>query len=470
VRRTILVAIAALVLAPSAHAGQALTVGAAEDRVREPTLVGAKAHLSLLRLTGMRAVRITTIWAPGETAPTAAERTTLANVAQGATLSGVRVYTVVQNFGSRTTPLTEEARSQFAAYAAAVARLSPAFGDVIVGNEPNLNRFWLPQFGEDGSDVAAPAYLALLAQTYDAVKAAAPAVRLWGGALGPRGGDRAGTGRDTHSPTAFLRDLGLAYRASGRRAPVMDGLAFHPYTDFSAQPPEFAHPNVTTIALGDYPKLVALLAEAFDGTAQPGSTLPILYDEFGVESIVPESKAAAYSGTEPAATRPVDEATQADYYRRALALAFCQPNVDGMLLFHTQDEPALAGWQSGLYYVDGTPKSSLPAVREAILKARGGTIATCAGRTLTPAAQRLAWRQARVSFTCTVDCVYAARLRNLKTGIVVQTVGGRTPVDAPATAVSTKKLSAGRYRLELTLVAQANAGPPRVVLGPAFRR
>ena len=39
---------------------------------------------------------------------------------------------------------------------------------------------------------------------------------IWGGALAPRGIDRPGTGRDTHSPTTFIRDLGAAYRASGR--------------------------------------------------------------------------------------------------------------------------------------------------------------------------------------------------------------------------------------------------------------
>ena len=132
--------------------------------------------------------------------------------------------------------------------------------------------------------------------------------------------DRPGTPRDTHSPTAFIRDLGAAYRASGRAEPVMDAFAFHPYADNSSQSPDFAHPRSTTIGVADYSKLVALLAEAFDGTAQPGSTLPILYDEFGVESEIPADKAPLYTGAEPATTKPVDEATQAAYYRRALEL------------------------------------------------------------------------------------------------------------------------------------------------------
>ena len=61
----------------------------------------------------------------------------------------------------------------------------PSVDDVIVGNEPNLNRFWLPQFNPDGTNAAAPAYLALLARSYDALKAVDPTVRVWGGASLP---------------------------------------------------------------------------------------------------------------------------------------------------------------------------------------------------------------------------------------------------------------------------------------------
>ena len=99
----------------------------------------------------------------------------------------MRLYVTVMSPGSRTTPLTEEARAQFSGYAAAIVRQVPAVRHVIVGNEPNLNRFWLPQFGLDGSNAASPAYLQLLAETYDALKAVSPAVRVYGGAVSPRG-------------------------------------------------------------------------------------------------------------------------------------------------------------------------------------------------------------------------------------------------------------------------------------------
>jgi len=83
-----------------------------------------------------------------------------------------------------------------------------------------------------------------------------------------------------------------------------------------------------------------------------------------VETVIPPAKASLYEGKEPG--KPVDEATQADYYRRAIKLASCQEDVVGLLLFHSHDERALTGFQSGVYYVDGTPKSSLEPVRRAI--------------------------------------------------------------------------------------------------------
>jgi hypothetical protein len=276
----------------------------------------------------------------------------------------LRIFLAVYHAGSATTPSTAAARTQFGAYVAAIVRDVPEIRDVIVGNEPNLNRFWLPQFDAAGNDAAAPAYFALLAEVYDAAKEADEAVRIWGGALAPRGIDRPGTGRDTHSPTTFLRDLGAAYRTSGRETPPLDGFAFHPYPTSSDVPPdEPTDPESKTILLADYEeKLRPLLDEAF------GPGLPVLYSELGVETSIPTAKASLYDGAEPG--RPVDEATQADFYRRAIELAACQENVAGLLLFHSQDEPALTGFQSGLYYVDGTPKASLEPVREAIRAAR----------------------------------------------------------------------------------------------------
>jgi hypothetical protein len=296
----------------------------------------------------------------------------LQQVASAADAAGVRLFVIVYQPGSATTPLTEAARSEFATYTAAVATRLESVRDLIVGNEPNLNRFWLPQFGPGGQNVSAGAYLRLLGSTYDAVKATRDDVRVWGGATAPRGSDRPGSGRETTSPTTFIRALGAAYRANGRDRPVMDGFVHHPYPESSAVPIDLPHPRVRTIGLADYDKLVRLLGEAFDGTAQKGSDLPILYGEIGAETTIPAGKRHLYSDHEVA--RTVAEPAQAAAYRRTLELAGCQPNVAGVLFFHLLDEPSLIGWQSGVRYVDGTPKQSLTSVRAGAGRAETGDL------------------------------------------------------------------------------------------------
>jgi hypothetical protein len=448
---------AAFVLAPAAHAGgPGLTIGATDDAVRSPFLAVSKSEMNLIALAGFRAVRVTQIWSPGERSVSGAERTILHNVTSAAALDAMQVLVSVLPYGSATTPLTDMQQADFATYAASVARAATGVRVVIVGNEPNLNRYWLPQFNEDGSDAAAPAYESLLAQTYDALKVVSPRLTVLGGAVSPRGGDVPGI-RPTHSPTAFIHDLGTAYRDSGRTAPIMDGFAFHPYEDNSSiAPVDGTHPNTTTIALADYDKLVALLGEAFDGTAQAGSTLPIYYDEFGVESQIPAAKQQLYTGVEPDTTKPVPEATQAAYYRQAIQLAFCLPNVRALFLFHAIDEPALAGWQSGLYYADDTPKQSLAPTRLAMEQSRRGSVAACPGLRLAVHVKAVQ-RGARAFILCDLDCSYVAQLYRLP-GKLLLTKRGKAIGGVERALPFAVPRADGRYRLRLSTVAAVNTG------------
>ena len=451
-----------------------MVVGAAEDQIRQPTLTAAKAKMDLLKLAGLNAVRVTSQWDPGAPNPSPDEVRVLRNVAAAAKLDGIQTFVSVYNSGSKTTPLTEDDQTSFASYAASLARQIPDIRNFIIGNEPNLNRFWLPQFNPDGSDAAAPAYLSLLFRTYTALKSVSPDVKVFGGAISPRGIDRPGTGRDTHSPTVFIQDLGKAYRDADLTTPVMDALAIHPYPENSSIPPTFAHPNTTPIGIADYQKLVTLLGQAFDGTAQPGSTLPILYAEYGIETQIPPAKASLYTGTEPATIKPVPEATQATYYGQAITMSFCQPNVMGILIFHTIDESALDRFQSGLYYTDGTPKSSLAAVHDAARASRGGVIARCPGMQLTPQARvayprirAVALGTAAVAVTCDIDCNVYARLERLPRHSTTLTAraqalaGERTLVQFPP-----RVIAPGQYRFTVRLTAPVNIGPPLVVTSP----
>ena len=468
---------AVLAVATSASAGgPAMVAGAAEDNVRQGSLPASLAQMELLRVLGLNAVRITTTWAPGATAPSPTEANSLSIVDQAAKLSGLRVYVQVMNAGSRTTPAPGKEQADFASFAASIARRFPSFRDVIIGNEPNLNRFWLPQFGPKGEDVAAQSYEQLLAVSYDAIKAVSPSILVWGGALAPRGEDKAASSRHTHSPTQFILDMGVTYKGSGRTTPIMDGFAHHPYEDYSALPPAFQHPRTTTIALADYGKLVTVLGQAFDGTPQPGSQLPILYDEFGVESQIPVEKARLYTGTEPASTRPVDENTQAQYYGQALAIAFCQPNVRGFFFFHTADEQALDRWQSGIYYVDGTRKSGFDPVRVAVRASRGGVITRCEGLQLTPKPKLtvppITPRQRTiptVTLLCDIDCNYQVRLEKLSTHATVAALYGKALAGAPVKAgFRQRRLARAQYRYTVRALAPVNLGPAGTATSRAF--
>jgi hypothetical protein len=102
--------------------------------------------------------------------------------------------------------------------------------------------------------------------------------------------------------------------------------------------------------------------------------LPIVYDEYGVDSQIPDGKRRFYNGREPATTKPASEGVQAAYYREALEMAACQPTVRGFLIFHVTDETDYNRWQSGVYYADGTPKSSRPFVRQTMAEIRSGAV------------------------------------------------------------------------------------------------
>jgi hypothetical protein len=357
---------AALVLLLAAacggHKERSVVVGAVEDAAKNGDPAAAMADA---RRAGFRAIALSATWTPPASRIDDTQLGQLRAAAKAAATADIKPIVAVYSF-SGVTPLTDEARGQFASFAASIPRAIPEVRDVVVGNEPNLNLFWMPQFAADGSDAAAPAYLALLARTYDALKAVDDKINVIGGALASRGSDDPEGKRPTHSPTRFIEDLGAAYRASGRKDPVMDMFSLHPYPDAYSIPPTLAHPKTTTIGIADYDKLTKLLADAL------GEAPPIVYGEYGIETEIPPAHAGAYTGKEPVAV--VDAATQARHYVQAIRLAACQPLVRTLLFFHVTDEPRLEGLQSGVFYADGTPKPSLAPVARAARDAAEGRL------------------------------------------------------------------------------------------------
>jgi hypothetical protein len=472
----VLALLVALVTTASAHAGTGMFVGATEDNVRSLSPLVAKSKMDMAALAGLDTVRMSILWQPGEQRLGGDDEIVLRNASAAAQLDGVRLIVSIYPSDWRSVPLTSGGRGQFASYAASIAKEFPAIRDFIVGNEPNLNLFWMPQYGLGGVDMAARSYELLLARTYDALKLVSDDVNVIGGALASHGQDKPGTLRPTHSPTAFIKDLGAAYRATKRARPIMDMFAIHPYLIPSKLPPTFAHPNTTSIGVADYPKLVKLLTSAFRGTAQRGETLPIVYDEFGYQSKIPQALQFVYNHlATKAAADAISESLQAKYYAQAFALAACQPTVAGMLIFHVVDERDARAWQSGLYYGNGRPKTSLARVRAAALSAQAGTLAQCGQAKTTSNVDDVVFSGPSASapdmlqtgFTCGLPCTYKLQILDATTGKPVASASGKT-VGLTTVKIPAADLAPGQYEYALRAFKCGKPGTAESRFSTAF--
>ena len=285
-----------------------------------PLVIGAglqqPAQASLALSQGLGAVRMTLVWPAGVPTPDPGAITALNRLPAGTNLV-LDLYL----------PAVPADSSALAAYAASLSAQVPALRDLIVGPGP-------------GSATEAAVYASALAAVYDAVKAAAPSVRVAGALDGNR------------APKAALVAMASALHGSGRAGPVMDELAF--------TPAPAAGKNLWTLA--DLPKLITALGPGF------GTSLPLLIDDIEFASEIPAVELGAYS-SQVVGTTGLEEPDQAAAYAAALTAVACRPTVVGLLLGRLVDG-AEPGQQSGLYYADGTPKTSLSALAAAVQTAQ----------------------------------------------------------------------------------------------------
>src|SRR5450759_5061084 len=97
---------------------------------------------------------------------------------------------------------------------------------------------------------------------------------------------------------------------------------------------------------------------------QKGSTLPILVDGVATATTIPAGKASAYPSP-PGPVPGVSESAQGNAYMQALQSTVCMPNISGVVFSRLVDRAGSgeqAGDQSGLYYADGSAKTSASAV------------------------------------------------------------------------------------------------------------
>lgn len=200
----------------------------------------------LIRSTGFTTVRMDLHWHDTETRPGHYDFTPYDRLTAALEASGIRPLLIL-NYGhpfydEGEAPASSQARAAFARWAAAaVARYKDRGILWEIYNEPNLSHFWKPQ-----PDAAA--YVALVRETANAIRAVAPGETL----LGP-----ASSGVDLNFLEACFR-LGVLEH--------LDAITVHPYRG-----------NEPESVIGDYRNLRSLIARY----APAGREIPILCGEWG---------------------------------------------------------------------------------------------------------------------------------------------------------------------------------------------
>jgi hypothetical protein len=376
--------LAALVAAAPASAE--LSVGVADDGGKLADDGGAW-FVGQMREAGLQENRITIHWDPDQPA-TIRDKEQLDRYVATATAAGVRVMILISPTRARALTSSPRAVSDFVRFTTIVARAYPQVKDIGVGNEPNQPRFWQPQFSSSGRSLACGAYERVLAQAYDALKAVDKSITVIGVSLSPRGNDNPlASVNSSTSPVRCIRELGVAYRASGRTRPIMDELAFHPHPNSYADNflVGYRWPNAGTSNLG---RIKQAIWDAFARTGQPTFAeagkpvsraglppLRVRLNEVGWQVSIPSSSMHAYYGRE-SVTRLADERSQADNYAALIPYYACDASVRSMLYYGLVDEPDLDRWQAGLIRADGSKRPSFGVVRSAL--SRG--LARCSKR------------------------------------------------------------------------------------------
>jgi hypothetical protein len=392
---------ATLVAASGAAAN--LSVGVNDDASKGPTV--APWFYSTMKSVGLRINTLTLLW--DETSPSdiiggnAVEQAIARASATGVTieLDLYPAHSMVFTGGSRCTQSSDPEScgdtfriQQFAAWAAAVARRFSTVDQFVVMNECNQPRFVNPQFDSSGANQSAQICGRALVAAYDAIKAVSSSDFVWGVGLSPRGNDSPNASSNSSTkPVTFVAALGAWFKAysqkTGRTSGLMDGFDFHPYPVPQSQPFAQGYADAKEASIANLPRIYQAFYDAFNGSPQKtigqqaGGGLPLSLNETGVQT--GSGGKSGYVGSETSNNVAggvigdfASEDYQASWYRQMLDLLACDPNIAFVNIFHLVDEPALEGWQSGLYYLDETAKKSAQTVTDWLSQSGGACTAT----------------------------------------------------------------------------------------------
>jgi hypothetical protein len=290
-------------------------------------------RISTLQGLGAGIVRVTLRW--DQVAPTAPSQPTNPDDpayrwgVYGTTLdalhaSGIPVLVTLYgsprwaNGGQSPTHLPQ---SGFGEFAAAAAARFPWVRQWTVWNEPNSRTFAVP--------VSPSLYVSrALNPAYAALHRASGANQVAGGVTSPR---KTPSGM---SPLAFLQGM----RAAHAR---LDAYAQNPYAIGRGETP-FRATCGDCFTMAKLPEIRRYVTQYFGGK-------PIWLTEYGYQTNPPDQLLG------------VSYALQAQYLGEAALRVWRQAGVTMLIQFLVRDEPALGGWQSGLFSVGGGAKLSYHA-------------------------------------------------------------------------------------------------------------
>ncbi|MFT4048393.1 MAG: hypothetical protein QM648_00985 [Solirubrobacterales bacterium] len=242
----------------------------------------------------------------------------------------------------------------------AVGRRYPSVHIFSFWNEPNLKRFLEPQT-KSGIAVAAQHYRDLYRAGYSAIRSAGHTgdTLLFGELVGRRSNK---FDTNTTPPVAFLREFfcldtkGKALKGSTAKKHgcssfkklTASGIAYHPYR-LSGGPLDADKVSKDNAPINYLKRIENVLDQAYKAKRISKSKLPIYNSEFGFQSDPPDEDAGTPISRIPA------------YLNYSEYLSWLDPRVSTYSQYEIVDDGDLAGFQTGLRFVDGTLKSGVYA-------------------------------------------------------------------------------------------------------------
>jgi hypothetical protein len=328
--RVLLVAVAAFaLLSAPAYASTNIRYGIQDDAWLLYGPGALTTRLNRLQNLGVEVVRINVLWNKVEPTKGTYNWSLYDPLIKGLQARGIApVLTLVSTpawaNGGQGTNFAPTSASTFAAFAKAAAQHYPFVKKWLIWNEPN-HRIWL-------RPTSPSIYVTrLLNPAYTAIHSVIKNVMVGGGVTAP---DAASGGV---SPVAWIAGMAKAHAK-------LDAYAHNPYpSDPSETPTSGGCTHCQTLTMATLPNLIADVTKAF------GKKKRIWLTEYGYQTNPPDP----YLG--------VSLAKQALYISESSLRAYLSPRVDLLIQYLIQDEPDLAGWQSGLMTDTGVEKPSYQA-------------------------------------------------------------------------------------------------------------